>query len=55
VPAGGPQRRFEGKRDALLLQLREIDDTGGKRWRRKALERYDLELRAARRPPLADG
>ncbi len=50
TPEGGTlaRRDLEGKRDALLLQLREIDDAGGKRSAEQlALERYDLELRAA--------
>lgn len=43
------RRDLEGKRDALLLQLRELDDAGGKRSvEQLAQERYDLELQAAR-------
>jgi tetratricopeptide (TPR) repeat protein len=42
-------RDLEGKRDALLRQLEELDDTAGKRTEAQlAQERYELELEAAR-------
>jgi cytochrome c-type biogenesis protein CcmH len=42
-------RDLEGQRDALFRQLRELEDTAAKRTAEQlALERYDLELRAAR-------
>lgn len=42
-------RDLEGKRDALLRQLEELDDTAGKRTEAQlAQERYALELEAAR-------
>jgi cytochrome c-type biogenesis protein CcmH len=49
--AGTPAeiRDLAGKRDALLRQLRELEDTASKRTKEQlAYERYDLELRAAR-------
>jgi tetratricopeptide (TPR) repeat protein len=50
VPAAVPleRRDLEGKRDALLLQLRELEDTAAKRTEAQlARERYALELEAA--------
>jgi len=47
VPA--PLRDLEGKRDALVLQLQELEDTASKRTPAQlAQERYRLELDAAR-------
>ncbi|HET9752491.1 MAG TPA: hypothetical protein VFP52_06000, partial [Myxococcales bacterium] len=40
-------RDLEGKRDALLRQLEELDETAGKRTEAQlAQERYELELEA---------
>ena len=42
------QRDLEARRDALLQQLRELDDTASKRTPEQlARERYALELQAA--------
>jgi cytochrome c-type biogenesis protein CcmH len=50
APAESLERRdLLGKRDALLAQLRELEDTAAKRTPAQlARERYDLELEAAR-------
>ena len=51
LPSGGPLalRDLAGKRDALLAQLRELEDTAVKRTPAQlATERYALELEAAR-------
>ena len=46
--AGLDQRDLEARRDALLQQLRELDDTASKRTpEQQARERYTLELAAA--------
>jgi tetratricopeptide (TPR) repeat protein len=47
--SGAETRDLLGKRDALLRQLRELEETAGKRTPDQlARERYDLELQAAR-------
>jgi tetratricopeptide (TPR) repeat protein len=49
LPADDLSRRdLQGKRDALVAQLRELEDTAAKRTPEQlARERYDLELRTA--------
>lgn len=49
APTALARRDLEGKRDALVLQLRELEDTAAKRTPvQLAHERYALELEAAR-------